>query len=277
MMKSLEYKEILENIKRHPSLVHCITNYVTVNDVANMLLASGGAPVMADDPKEVEDITGLCDALVINIGTLNERSVSSMILAGKKANALGHPVVFDPVGAGASQFRTETALRFIREIKFSVIRGNISEIKTICQGSGETMGVDANQADIVTEENMNDILDMMESFAAKTGAVIVVTGIIDLIADKKEAYAVYNGHPMMSKITGTGCMLDGVIAGFVGSNQKNVLNAVVAAVSAMGLCGEYAGERCEGTASFRMRLIDAMSQLTAKQMERGNKVESKSR
>ncbi len=274
-MKNIAYHKVMENMKKNPSLVHCITNYVTVNDVANIILASGASPIMADDKMEVEDITSICTSLVINIGTLNERTIESMILAGKKANELGHPVVFDPVGAGASIFRTRTAQKLIQEIRFSVIRGNISEIKTLCYGSGTTMGVDADEADAVSEDNMKSIIAMTQELSAATGAVIAITGAIDLVVDCKNAYAVYNGNADMARITGTGCMLDGVIGGFAGSNQENILDAVVAAIAAMGLCGEYAKERCYGTSSMKMYLIDAMSNLTAEQLERGKKVESK--
>ena len=124
----------LENVRRNMHLIHNITNYVTVNDVANVLLACGASPIMSDDKEEVEEITSICKGLNINIGTLNHRTIPSMLLAGKKANELSHPVVLDPVGAGASSLRTETALRLIREIRFDVIRGNISEIKSLALG-----------------------------------------------------------------------------------------------------------------------------------------------
>lgn len=274
-MNHINYQEILRRIQESPSLVHCITNYVTVNDVANMILASGASPIMADDEKEVEDITSICTSLVLNIGTLNERTIQSMLRAGAKANALGHPVVFDPVGAGASKFRTETAMKLLQKIRFSVIRGNISEIKTLCKGSGTTMGVDADRADAITEDHIDDVIAMARELSRNTGAVVVITGAIDLIVGKQQAYAVYNGDPAMSRITGTGCMLDGVIAGFIGSNQDQVLEACTAAVSAMGLCGEYAKEKSEGTSSMRMSLIDGMSLLNAEWMERGSKIESK--
>lgn len=274
-MKNIAYHKIMENVKKYPSFVHCITNYVTVNDVANMILASGASPIMADDKMEVEDITSICTSLVINIGTLNERTIESMILAGKKANELGHPVIFDPVGAGASEFRTETAQKLMREIKFSVIRGNISEIKTLCQGNGTTMGVDADEKDAVTESNMKSVIAMAQELAASADEVIAITGAVDLVVDAENAYAIYNGDADMARITGTGCMLDGVIGGFAGSNQKNILDAVIVAVSAMGLCGEYARERCQGTSSMKMHLIDEMSNLTIEQLERGKKVESK--
>ena len=146
-------KTAFENLRSRSPLIHNITNYVTVNDCANMVLACGASPIMADDAAEVEEITAICGGLNINIGTLNSRTVTSMLLAGKKANQLGHPVVLDPVGAGASRLRTDTAFRLLREVQFTVIRGNISEIKTLASGAGTTKGVDADVADKVTEEN----------------------------------------------------------------------------------------------------------------------------
>ena len=140
-------KTAFENLRSRSPLIHNITNYVTVNDCANMVLACGASPIMADDAAEVEDITTICGGLNINIGTLNSRTIESMLKAGKKANALGHPVVLDPVGAGASALRTETACRLLDEVRFTVIRGNISEVKTLASGAGTTKGVDADVAD----------------------------------------------------------------------------------------------------------------------------------
>lgn len=140
------FEHIISSVAEKTPLIHCITNYVTVNDVANVLLACGGSPIMADDAEEAEEMTSICNGLVINIGTLNARTISSMVLAGKKANELGNIVVLDPVGAGATKLRTQTTLRLLEEVKFSVIRGNISEIKTVYQGSGTTKGVDADNS-----------------------------------------------------------------------------------------------------------------------------------
>ena len=149
-------KTMLENVRAKTPLVHNITNYVTVNDVANVLLAAGGSPIMSDDADDVEDITSICGGLNINIGTLNKNTIPSMFLAGRKANELGHIVLLDPVGAGASRLRTDTANRLMREVRFDAVRGNISEIKTLCTGSGTTKGVDADAVDAVTEANLDD-------------------------------------------------------------------------------------------------------------------------
>ena len=157
----------LENVRNTVPLVHNITNYVTVNDVANILLACGGSPIMSDEPEDVEDITSICGGLNINIGTLNQRSIEGMFRAGAKANALGHVVLLDPVGAGASALRTNTAVELMEKIKFTVIRGNISEIKTLALGSGTTKGVDADVADAVTDANLDSAVKFVKDFAAK--------------------------------------------------------------------------------------------------------------
>ena len=195
----------LENVRKTTPLVHNITNYVTVNDVANVLLACGGSPIMSDEPEDVEDITSICGGLNINIGTLNQSSIKGMFLAGKKANELGHKVLLDPVGAGASALRTNTAVKLMEEIKFTVIRGNISEIKTLALGSGTTKGVDADVADAVTEDTLDQAVTFVKNFAKSTGSIVAITGAIDLVSDSEKCYVIRNGRPEMGKITGTGC------------------------------------------------------------------------
>lgn len=264
--------KMLENVRKTCPLIHNITNYVTVNDCANMVLACGASPIMADDKDEVEDITAVCAGLNINIGTLNSRTVASMLLAGKRANQLRHPVVLDPVGAGASKLRTETAMRLVNEIRFSVIRGNISEIKTLASGSGTTKGVDADVADSVTEETLEEVVAFAKTFAEKTGAVIAITGAIDIVADGKKAYCIRNGHPMMSSVTGTGCQLSAMTAAFVTANPLHPLEAAAAAVSAMGLAGEIAYGRLseqDGNATYRNYIIDAIYNMTPEVLEKG--------
>lgn len=273
------FTNILENVNQLTPLVHCITNYVTVNDVANVLLACGGSPIMADAGEEVEEITSICTALDINIGTLNERTIASMKKAGKKANELSHPVVLDPVGAGASELRTKTTFELLEQVKFAVIRGNISEIKTVYQGSGTTQGVDADVRDAITEENLDEAVSFAKRLSAKTGAVIAITGAIDIVADSSKAYVIRNGHPKMSRISGTGCMLTAMIAAFVGANQKQPLLATAAAVCMMGLSGELAYLRMEkenaGTSALRMYIIDEISKMGATALNGGAKIESK--
>lgn len=262
----------LDNVRKTTPLVHNITNYVTVNDVANILLACGASPIMSDEPEDVEDITSICGGLNINIGTLNSRTITSMLLAGKKANQLGHPVVLDPVGAGASRLRTDTAFRLLRDVKFTVIRGNISEIKTLASGAGTTKGVDADVADKVTEENLDSAVAFAKAFAAQTGAVIAITGAIDIVADAHTAYCIRNGNAMMSSITGTGCQLSALTAAFVTANPGHPLEAAAAAVCAMGLAGETAHKRLtplDGNSTYRNYIIDAIYNMTPDQLEEG--------
>lgn len=273
------FQQALENIRTKGALVHNITNYVTVNDCANALLAVGASPIMADDLEEVEDIISICGALVINIGTLNSRTIASMIAAGKKANALGKPVILDPVGAGASKLRTETVFKLLDAVKFSVIRGNISEIKTVYAGTGTTQGVDANEADALNTSNEQEVIAFAKELSKRTGAVIAITGAIDLVANSEHAYMIHNGHPMMSKITGTGCMLTALLGAFSAANENNLLLATVAGVSFMGICGETAYLKCVatqgGTSSFRTHLIDAMSLIEPKMYSEAAKIEFK--
>ena len=269
-------KECMDNVRKNVPLVHNITNYVTVNDVANILLACGGSPIMSDEPEDVEDITSVCGGLNINIGTLHQSSIEGMLLAGKKANELGHPVLLDPVGAGASRLRTDTALRIMTEIKLTVIRGNISEIKTLAYGSGTTKGVDADVADAVTEETLNDAIAFVKNFARKTSCIIAVTGAIDLVSDGEICYVIRNGRPEMGKITGTGCQLSGMMTAYVTANQEKPLEAAASAVCIMGLAGEIGWSRMQegdGNATYRNRIIDAVYQMTGEDLERGAKYE----
>jgi len=265
--------QLLENTRKTAPLIHNITNYVTVNDCANILLAVGASPIMADDSLEVEEITSLCAGLHINIGTLNARTIQSMLLAGKRANALSRPVLLDPVGAGASKLRTDTANRLLAEVQFSVIRGNISEIKALALGAGTTRGVDADVADRITTETVGNVAAFAQAFSKKTGAVIAITGAIDLVVDENRAYVIRNGHPMMATITGSGCMLSAMTTAYVAANPDRVLDAAAASVASMGLCGETAHDRLVkqggGNASFRNYLIDAVYTLDGKALERG--------
>lgn len=270
------FENILENIKEKGPLVHNITNYVTINDCANIVLACGASPIMADDVHEVEDITSICAGLNINIGKLDSRMVCSMLKAGKKANELGHPVVFDPVGAGVSAFRTRTANTLLSEIKFSVIRGNISEIKTLAAGIGTGRGVDAAITDKITEDNLDEVIDLAKTFAQKKDAVIAITSAIDIVTDGKKVYCIRNGHPMMSSITGTGCQLSALTAAFTAANPDHILKATAAAVCAMGIAGETAWQRMssmDGNASYRNYMIDGIYNLTSEQLEKGAKYE----
>lgn len=257
-------------------LVHNITNYVTVNDVANVLLACGGSPIMSDEPKDVYDITSICGGLNINIGTLNERSIEAMMIAGLRSKELGHVVLLDPVGAGASLLRTKTAQSIVESVKPDIIRGNISEIKTLAKGTGTTKGVDADAADTVTEDNLDEMVAFVKVFAEKTGAVIAITGAIDLVGDKDVCYVIRNGRPEMSRITGTGCQLSGIATAYAVANPENKVDAVAASVCLMGLAGEIGWARMQegdGNSTYRNRIIDAIYNMDSKTLEEGAKYE----
>ena len=262
----------IENVRKTVPLVHNITNYVTVNDVANVLLACGGSPIMSDEPKDVVDITAICGGLNINIGTLNVRTIEGMFVAGKKSNELGHPVLLDPVGAGASALRTDTAVKLLEESKFDVIRGNISEIKTLALGSGTTKGVDADVADAVTEENLDSAVAFAKDFAKKMECIVAITGAIDLVSDGEKCYVIRNGRPEMGKITGTGCQLSGMMTAFVVANPDAKLEAAAAAVCAMGLAGEIGFSRMQegdGNSTYRNRIIDAIYNMDGETLDKG--------
>lgn len=271
---------MLENclavLREKAPLIHNITNYVTVNDCANILLASGASPIMADDENEVEEITSICGGLNINIGTLNQRTIKSMFLAGKKANLLNHVVLLDPVGVGASALRTNTALDLMKEIKFDVIRGNISEIKTLANGSGTTKGVDADIADTVTEENLEQMVLFAKSFSKEHDCITAITGAIDLVSDSTTCYVIRNGRSEMSRITGTGCQLSALMTAFVTANKEHKLEAASASVCAMGLAGEIGFSLLldgEGNSTYRNRIIDAIYNMNSKTLKEGAKYE----
>lgn len=295
-------KTILENVRKKHPLIHNITNYVTVNDCANVLLACGASPIMADDEGEVEEITSICAGLNINIGTLNQRTIPSMHKAGRRANELGHPVVLDPVGAGASELRTNTALDLIRDVNFTVIRGNISEIKTLSrrmnekesmyghsvqddtslanrasvERTGTTRGVDADVSDKITRENLQQVISFAKEFAGRIEAIIAITGAIDIVADKEHAYCIFNGHPMMSSVTGTGCQLSALTAAYVTANPDRPLEAAATAVCLMGVCGEKAYVRLgkeDGNAAYRNYIMDAIYNMTGEELEKRAKIE----
>ena len=271
-MRPFVLGSLIGSVRHSNPLVHCITNYVTVNDCANALLACGASPIMSDEPGDVEDIASICNALVLNIGTLGERSVEGMRLAGKRAAALGHPIVLDPVGAGASSLRTRTACELLDELPISVVRGNMSEIKALAGASASTRGVDVSPDDAVTEGNLLKSADFARELSSRTGAIIAITGAIDIVANSETVFAVRNGTPLMGRITGAGCMLSCLVAAFVAADSENQLEAVVAAVACEGLAGQMAEARmseCDGNASFRTYLIDAIFRMNGETLESG--------
>lgn len=260
------------NRQRRP-LIHCITNHVTANDCANILLACGGSAIMADDPDEVAEVTAMCDGLVLNIGTPNPRRLDAMLRAGEKANTLGHPVILDPVGVGSSAMRRDAGRRLLERVRFAAIRANATEIATLVCGTAAHRGVDADM-----EEAATDTVDEnAKRLSLKTGAVVIVTGDTDIVTDGKTLYHVHNGHPMMKTVTGSGCQLSSLLGAYVTANPEKTLQAALAAVCAMGLCGEIAHARLnplDGNASYRNYIIDAIYNLTPDTLRKGAKYET---
>lgn len=266
----------MANVRATCPLVHCITNYVTVNDCANVLLGCGGSPIMSDEPDDVAEITSICGGLVLNIGTLNQRSIAGMRAAGARAAELGHPIVVDPVGAGASSLRTRTACELIDTLPVTVVRGNMSEVKAVAGAASATRGVDVNPDDAVTEANLAQSAGFARELAARLDSVVAITGAIDIVADAERAVAIRNGVPMMGKITGAGCMLSAITGAYVTANPNDVLTATVAAIAGEGLAGQVAARRMgelDGNGSFRTYLLDAICTMSAEQLEAGALIE----
>ena len=253
---------ILEEVHRKKPLIHHITNYVTVNDCANIVLAIGASPIMADDIEEVETITSISSALVLNIGTLNRRTIESMLAAGKKANALNIPVILDPVGAGASELRNRTTEKLLKEIKISVLRGNMSEIRFVAGLEADTKGVDASDADLVRGTETGRAV--AEKVAKKLGCVTAITGATDIVSDGVRTILIENGTKLLSNVTGTGCMCTSLVGAFCGV-ADDTLMAAAGAILSLGIAGELAAARAgdKGNGSFHLAIIDAVSKLTA--------------
>lgn len=263
-MDTIVLKHALDQVRATSPLVHSITNYVTVNDCANALLAIGGSPIMSDEPDDVVDITTICGGLVLNIGTLNQHTIEGMVAAGHTATALGHPIVLDPVGAGASSLRTKTAADLLDRFGVTIVRGNMSEAKALAGMAASTRGVDACADDAVNDGNIAEAAAFAKDFAARTGAVAAFTGAIDIVADAERAFAVYNGSPLQGRITGAGCMLSCLVGAFAVANGDDALAAALAAVCSMGIAGEIAEARmsdADGNGSFRTYLLDALYNL----------------
>lgn len=270
-MKGLinEIASAVTTVKEKSPLVHCITNYVTVNDCANAVLAIGASPIMADDIDEVSDITAVASALVINIGTLNSRTVKSALKAGETANRLNIPIVFDPVGAGASQLRNQTAADILHRLKISIIRGNLSELASIAGLDANTRGVDSSRAD-----SDKDPVAIAKAVSEMYGCTAAVTGKVDTVAESGRCIRLYNGHCMLSSVTGSGCLTSALTGAFVGAVENGLISAC-GAILATSIAGELAYKRAGamGTGSFRTALIDYISQMTEETMLKYARVE----
>lgn len=271
----VDFAKALQRVRNQAPLVQCITNFVTVNDCANIILAAGGSPSMAHDIREVEEAVCGVQALVCNLGAIGD--ADAMVLAGRKANGLGKPVVFDPVAVGGTQLRQDAAKRLLQEVRFSVIRGNASEIRSLAGEATSGSGVDASVLDTITENALADAVNMVRSLARRTGSVIAVSGKLDILSDGTQSMVLRNGCATMARITGSGCMLTALIGAFCGAMPEDPFTAACAAMAAMGVCGELAEQRRlqngTGNATFRTDLIDAVFNLTEKQFTEGVRYE----
>lgn len=274
-MRETDFAACLRAVRDTAPLVQCITNFVTVNDCANIILAAGGSPTMAHDIREVEEAVAGVNALVCNLGAIGD--VEAMLLAGKKANELGIPVVLDPVAAGVTTLRREASARLLSDLRFAVIRGNASEIKALASGGNGGSGVDVSAADAVTEENLSRTVELARGLARRTGAVAAVSGAVDIVTDGEETILLRGGCPTMARITGSGCMLTALTGAFCAASPGRPLAAAAAAMAAMGVAGEAAEARRlqngTGNATFRNDLIDAVFNLTETQLIQGVRYE----
>ena len=270
----MEFGTVLTALRQRKPLVQCITNFVTVNDCANIILAAGGSPTMAEHPLEVAEAVRKAQALVCNLGAIDK--VEAMILAGKEANRLSIPVILDPVGAGGTQFRRDAVKRLLEEVHFSVIRGNASEIRHLAGQKTTGSGVDVSIGDEITEENLDGAIQMAADLAAQLDTVIAISGKLDVISDGRRTCVLRNGCATMTRITGSGCMLTALIGAFCGANE-DPFHAACTAVATMGISGEIAQERRlrsgTGNATFRNDLIDAVFNLSEEQLEKGVRYE----
>ncbi|MGK9431050.1 hydroxyethylthiazole kinase [Bacillus atrophaeus] len=251
----------LVTVKQTSPLVHSITNNVVTNFTANGLLALGASPVMAYAKEEAADMAKIAGALVLNIGTLSKESVEAMILAGKSANEHGVPVILDPVGAGATPFRTKSARDIISEVRLSAIRGNAAEIaNTVGVENWMIKGVDAG-------ESGGDTIELAKTAAQELNAVIAITGEIDTIADTSNVYTVRNGHRLLTKVTGAGCLLTSIIGAFC-AVEKDTLKATVSAIASYGAAAELAARHTshQGPGSFQIELLNQLYSLSEKEI-----------
>ncbi len=257
--------EVIARVRRQRPLIHHITNFVVMNATANITLCVGALPVMAHAPQEVEEMVGAASALVLNLGTLWPEQVEAMLLAGRRANQHGIPIVLDPVGAGATRLRTESAHRLLKELSIAIVRGNLAEIATLA-------GMEAKIRGVESVGSKGDAAVTASQFAKKFGCVAAVTGPIDVVTDGARVLRVANGHPMMATVTGTGCMATSIVAACAAVEQDAAI-ATAAGLAAYGLAGEFAAEKAQGPGTFQVHLFDAVAALTEEALRAAMRIE----
>ena len=241
----------LRTLRERRPLVHQITNYVVMNETANATLALGALPVMAHAPQEVEEMAANAGALVLNIGTLSEQWIEAMLLAGKAAKC---PIVLDPVGAGATRYRTETAMRLLDQLDVTVVRGNVAEVATLAGREAEIRGVESIGAE-------DSAADLARGASHALGGIVSVTGPTDHVSDGERVIAISNGHELLGTVSGTGCMSTAVTGSFLAAKPQEPLEAAAEALAAFGVAGEDAARDAQGPGTFHARLYDALYNL----------------
>jgi len=257
--------EIFEKVRKDKPLVHHLTNWVTIYDCANMTRAFGALPVMAHAKEESGDMAAIASALVLNIGTLTPELIESMIVAAKSANRKGIPVVLDAVGVGATKLRDESAAKLLETVRIDIIKGNSSEIAKLAGLNVTTRGVEATSVD-------SDLRVISKKLAKERNATVVITGKEDIVTDGKKTYIIRNGHELMGKVVGTGCMAASVIGAFA-AVEKDYAKASAAALSVYGIAGELAAKGARGPGSFKENLYDEVYNLNKEKIEELSKIE----
>ena len=260
-LEIVNIQELLKRVRETNPLIHNITNIVVANFSANGLLALGASPVMADAVEEVSEMAKAAKAVVLNMGTLNHDTVEAMIVAGKSANEYGIPVILDPVGVGATSYRTAVSKRLLQEVKVTIIRGNAAEIANLIGEKWEIKGVDAGNSE-------GNVIEMAALAAERLNTVIVVTGKDDIISNGMTTYVVHNGHPILTKVTGTGCLLSAVVGAFA-AVEKNAIKAATSALVFYGIAAEIAAHKTEeqGPGSFQIEFLNQLSQVSSSEID----------
>ena len=252
--------EDMRKVREKSPLIHNITNYVVMNNTANALLAIGASPVMAHSVDEVADMAAISSALVLNIGTLEASWVEAMVIAAEAAHGKGIPVVFDPVGAGATPYRSRTSAMILEKCRPSVIRGNASEIMSLQNASAGTKGVDSTRTS-------DSAIGAARSLALATGAVVVISGAVDYVTDGRRTETVSNGSPLMAMVTGMGCTATALTGAFA-AVDSDMFEAALTAMSVMGIAGEAAASVAKGPGSMQMEFLDALYNLDEETVRR---------
>ena len=274
MLNIVKVENIINSIRSNAPLIHCITNPISINDCANAVLAVGAKPIMAEHPKEVAKITSMASVLAVNLGNITDARINSIMISGKTSLENNIPSVIDAVGVTCSDIRLELAKEYINVCRPAVIKGNISEIKVLNGLSSDAAGIDVSDKDTFSSDNevkMKYTGELVKKLAKKTNSVVVATGVVDTISDGCEVYYIQNGCEMMSSITGTGCMLNVLIASYISAGKytdTKILDNAICATALLGIAGErardYPLKYNAGLGTFHVRLLDEISLINAK-------------